>query len=62
MFYATGPKELMWKAVTCGLFWISKLPVQYGNSEIFVYPDLATQLLKIPILSRFNSLLCQKGE
>ena len=40
---------------------ISKMPVQNSNSKMFARPDLATNLLSILIPTRYNSLLCQKG-
>ena len=38
------------------------MPVQNCNSTISARPDLATNLLQIPIPAIFNSLLCQKGQ
>ena len=41
---------------------ISKMPVQNSNFKISACPDLATNLLQIPIPATVNSLVCQKGQ
>ena len=38
------------------------MSVQNSNSNISAHPELATQLLQIPITTAFNILLCHKGQ